>query len=223
MSSLLSNINQALSCFGKRHDPTSCLTRLHHGMKISHVGNPTHSTVVNKITKAMKKMEAAWLGRPSQARRAFRPMEFEQVIEILSAQGDGPGIWMAAYLAFQFSMIARIDDTAKFQEPDLQSFKAFPYFGDTAKLCWSSDAPNQVLFGAEDWRYCVLSLLESWLKLHFLLNPKPNENLFGAFGLTNPLAIKSSAIYYLHKLFHDEEFVLEILGKLGFLVNASMV
>ena len=82
--------------------------------EISRIGNPTRSTLVNKIIKAMKKMEAARLGRPSQARCAFRPMEFKQVIEILSAQGDEPGIWMAAYLAFQFSMIARIDDTAKF-------------------------------------------------------------------------------------------------------------
>jgi hypothetical protein len=59
-------------------------------------------------------MEATRLGCPSQAQWAFQPMEFEQFIEILSAQGDEPGICMAAYLAFQFSMIARIDDTAKF-------------------------------------------------------------------------------------------------------------
>ena len=80
------------------------------------IGNPTCSTAVNRIIKAMKKIEAAWLGRPSQARRAFRPMEFEQVIEIVSwpSQGGEPGIWLAAYLAFQFSMIARIDDTVKF-------------------------------------------------------------------------------------------------------------
>jgi hypothetical protein len=94
---------------------------------------------------------------------------------------------MAAYLAFQFSMIARINDTAKFQAPYLQPFEAYSYFGDTAKLCWSKnvfeecDAPNQVLFGAEDWRYCVLSLLGSCLELHFLLNPEPNENLIWGF------------------------------------------
>ncbi len=76
------------------------------------VGN--HTRLVNKIIKALKRMEAARLSRPSQAWRAFRPKKFEQVIEILSAQGDEPGIWMVAYLAFQFSMIARIDDTAKF-------------------------------------------------------------------------------------------------------------
>ncbi len=62
----------------------------------------------------------------------------------------------------------------------------------------------------------MLSLLGSWLELHYLLNPEPNENLFGAFGLTNPLAIKSSAGYHLRKLFKDEDFFLELLGKLGF-------
>ncbi|KAL3773982.1 hypothetical protein ACHAW5_000582 [Stephanodiscus triporus] len=185
------------------------------------ISNPTHSTAVNRIIKAMKKMEAARLGRPSQARRAFRPMEFEQVIEIVSSQGGEPGIWLAAYLAFQFSMIARIDDTAKFRAPDLQPLEGFPFFGVTAKLCWSKncyeerDAPFQILFGAEDLRYCVLGLLASWLELHFLLNPEPNEYFFGAFGLTNPLAIKSSCGYYLRKLIQDEDFILEILGKVG--------
>ncbi len=103
-------------------------------------------------------MEAAQRSRLSQAWQAFQPIEFKQVIEILSAQGDEPVIRMAAYLAFQFGMIARIDNTAKFQVPDLQPFEEFPYFGVTSKLCWSKnvpeehDAPTQVLFGAEDWR-----------------------------------------------------------------------
>ena len=152
-------------------------------------------------------------------------MEFEQVIEILSAQGDEIGIWMAAYLAFQFSMIARIDDTAKFRAPDKQPFEDFPFYGVAAKLCWSKnvleerDAPTQVLLGAEDWRYCVLSLLGSWLELHFLLNPKANESLFGAFGLTDPFDIKSRAGYHRRKIFKDEEFVKEFLGELGFHSN----
>jgi hypothetical protein len=94
---------------------------------------------------------------------------------------------------------------------DRQPFEEFLFFGVTARLC---DAPIQVLFGAEDWRYCVLSLLGSWLELYYLLNPEPNKNLFGAFGLTSPLAIKSSARYHLCKLFKDE-----LLGKLGFHSN----
>jgi hypothetical protein len=84
--------------------------------------------------------------------------------------------------------------------PDLQPVEENPYFGVTAKLCWSKnvleecDAPTQVHFGREDWRNCVLSLLGSWLELHFLLNPEPNEpnkNSYGVFGLTDTLAIKS--------------------------------
>jgi hypothetical protein len=189
--------------------------------EIAAVGNPTRSTAVNKILKAMKKMEAARLGKPSQARRAFRSMEYEQVIEILSAHTGEPGIWLAAYLAFQFSMIARIDDTAKFRAPDLQPFEEFPFFGITARLCWAKncyeerDAPIQILFGAEDWRYCVLSLLASWLELHFLLNPEPNENFFGAFGMTNPITIKNSAGYYLRKIIKDEDFIRAVIGELG--------
>ena len=35
------------------------------------MGNPTRSIAVNKIIKAMKKMESARLGRPSNARQAF--------------------------------------------------------------------------------------------------------------------------------------------------------
>ena len=189
--------------------------------EIAAVGNPTRSTAVNKILKAMKKMECALLGRPSTARRAFRSMEYEQVIEILSAHTGEPGIWLAAYLAFQFSMIARIDDTAKFRAPDLQPFEEFPFFGITARLCWAKncyeerDAPIQILFGAEDWRYCVLSLLASWLELHFLLNPEPNENFFGAFGMTNPITIKNSAGYYLRKIIKDEDFIRAVIGELG--------
>jgi hypothetical protein len=39
--------------------------------EISHVGIPTRSTGVNKIIKAMKKMEAARLSCPLQAWQAF--------------------------------------------------------------------------------------------------------------------------------------------------------
>ena len=189
--------------------------------KIAGMGNPTRSIAVNKIIKAMKKMESARLGRPSNARQAFRSMEYEQVIEILGAQTGEPGIWLAAYLEFQLSMIARIDDTAKFRAPDLQPLEDFPFFGVTARLCWSKncykerDAPTQILFGAEDWRYCVLSLLASWLELHFLLNPEPNEYFFGAFGMTDPITIKNSAGYYLRKIIKDEDFIRAVIGQLG--------
>jgi len=120
-------------------------------------------------------------------------------------------------------MIARIDDTAKFRALNLQPLEDFPFFGVTARLCWSKncyeerDAPTQILFEAGDWgwRYCVLSLLASWLELHFLLNQEPNENFFGAFGLTDPITIKNRAGYYMRKIIKDEDFIQAVIGDLG--------
>jgi len=80
----------------------------------------------------MKKMEAARLGVPSQAHQAFWAEEFGQVVELLTAQSGESGIWSAAYVAFQLSMVARIDNTAKFRAPDLQPLHAFPDYGITA-------------------------------------------------------------------------------------------
>ena len=62
-------------------------------------------------------------------------------------------------------MIARVDDTGKMRRKELQTFHAFPEYGTTKKLCWAKnckeerDAPTQIIVGAVDWRYDVLSLL----------------------------------------------------------------
>jgi hypothetical protein len=189
--------------------------------EVAMTGNPTRSRSILALIDAMKKMEAARLGVPSKARRAFRAEEFGQVVELLTAQSGQSGIWLAAYIAFQLSMIARIDDTSKFRAPDLQPLHAFPDYGITARLCWSKncreerDVPTQILFGADDWRYCVLSLLSSWLELHFFLNPEENEFIFGAWGYKEHAKIKTSATYFLKKIINDEEFVHALLEALG--------
>ena len=51
--------------------------------EVAKVGNPTKSTPVNRSIRGMKKMEAAWRGKPSQARRLLMPGEFESIIETL--------------------------------------------------------------------------------------------------------------------------------------------
>jgi len=161
--------------------------------EVAKIGNPTRSTAVNKLLKAVKKKEAARLGRPSQARRAFQPSEYSQAIMLLSeCPSKENGVWLAAYICFQYNMIARLDDTSKFRSPDLQPFQAFPFYGVSVRLCWSKnvleerDAPNQVLFGANDWRYCTLSLLATWLEFRSLLHPEENEFFFGACGMIIP-------------------------------------
>jgi len=61
----------------------------------------------------------------------------------------------------------------------------------------------------------VLSLLASWLELHFLLNPEPNEYFFGDFGMTDNITINDSAGYYLCKIIKDKDFIRIVIGQLG--------
>ena len=58
----------------------------------------------------------------------------------------------------------------------------------------------------------MLSLLASWLELHFFLNPEENEYIVGAWGFTKHKKIKDSATYY---IINNEEFVHALLKALG--------
>ena len=102
-------------------------------------------------------------------------------------------------------MIVQADGTAKFRSPDLKPFNEFPDYGVTAKLCWTKkknkeqEPPTQILFGLRDWRYCVVSLLASWLEYHFELNLEESQFYFGYKGAMNPDSIKASTAYFLKK------------------------
>jgi hypothetical protein len=198
------------------------LDQNHQWSEITKTGNPTRSAVFNKLLRAMKKMEAARRGKPSMARRSFIPKEFERLV-CLCETHDIPevGAWLASYVTFQLHMIARLDDTAKFRLPDLKPFFKYPDFGVTARLCWAKncmeerDAPTQVLLGARNWRYCVLSHLGMWLELHFELNPDDgNEFVFGAEGKSDPNSIKNSAAYHLRALMKSENFTVDFADEI---------
>lgn len=97
---------------------------------------------------------------------------------------------------FQFHMVARLDDTCRFQEADLKPNPQFP-FTLLAKMCWSKnvqeerDAPDQLVFGAMDRRYCILLplgiYLEVWLESaagaanHFLFGDGDNPEMTKKF------------------------------------------
>ena len=74
-------------------------------------------------------------------------------------------------------MIARLDNTTKFRLLDFKILHQFPDFGCRAKLCWGKscveerDAPTQILLGARNWRYCVLSHYGMWLEFRDDSNP----------------------------------------------------
>ena len=62
---------------------------------------------------------------------------------------------------FQFSCIAPLDDTARLEKINLTSNTQFP-FTLHFRLCWSKnvreerDAPEQIIFGAQDYLFCTL-------------------------------------------------------------------
>ena len=77
------------------------------------------------------------------------------------------------------------------------------------------DAPTQVLLGARNWRYCVLSHLGMWLELHFELNPDDgNEFVFDAEGKPEPDSIKNSVAYHLRQLMKSENFTVVFADKI---------
>ena len=97
--------------------------------EIARVGNPTRSTDINDLIRSMKRMEVQRRGVPSQARRALFSSEFEQIVDLAAGINKEIGTWIVAYLMFQYTMIGRVDDTAKWRSPDLQPFHSFLNFG----------------------------------------------------------------------------------------------
>ena len=181
--------------------------------EIGNVGNPTRHAKINKLIGKIKKKEAARLGRKSLARRALYASEFENAIEKMESYSDDEiACFMSGCFKFQYNMIARVDDSAKFRSPDMKVFHQYPDYGIIARLCWSKnvlderDAPDQVLFGAMDHRYCALVGLGIWLEHHFTKNPENNEFLFGTKGINCPVAIKNKAASKLREIFKDETF-----------------
>ena len=97
--------------------------------------------------------------------------EYEQMQELIWKLGDSEiCLCASAYFAFQLYMIGRLDDTAKFRKPDLQPCPKYPAYGTMGRLAWSKnvnedrDAPQQLMFGAMDVHYDVLSPLGLWLE-----------------------------------------------------------
>ena len=194
--------------------------------EVAERGNPTRCAQINSLIGSMIKMEVSRRGKPSCARRAFTTDEYQTIMVKLGCDNEKIlGALLGAYFSFQVSMIARLDDTAKFRKADLQPFHAYPEFGVTAKLCWAKncreerDAPTQVIFGAGDWRYCVLSLLGVWLESNYeSLELRVSEFVFDALGVECPVAIKDSVADHLRDLLRSgdvQAVAVMVVGLLG--------
>ena len=58
------------------------LDQNHQWSEITNTGNPARSAIINKLLRAMKKLEAARCGKPSMAHGSFVPLEFERSVSL---------------------------------------------------------------------------------------------------------------------------------------------
>jgi hypothetical protein len=126
-------------------------------------GNPTQSKAVNEFINAMKLMETRGIGKETQADRSFTMNEFHQVLNFTRSKRT------RAMMTLQYTMMARMDDTAHVRKDNLKVSDEFEGYL-TCKMRWSKnvqtehDCPAQVLVAAEDSRLCVYLHLALWLE-----------------------------------------------------------
>jgi len=149
---------------------------------ISQVGNPTRSPQINKLIRAVRKKEVRKQGAPSKARRPLTLSEFRMTHSRLrknetSRQEDLiVKFGLPALMAFQFSMISRVDCTCQWKTESLGRHDHFPDQALKAKLELSKndmeerDAPWQTLLGAMDPTFCVFANVGLWLEVQFSTN-----------------------------------------------------
>jgi hypothetical protein len=187
------------------------------------VGNPTKSVAVNDFIKFVKRKEVRKQGRPSQARKPFEAPEYEKLIEILEDLDDEESrCFASAIYRFQVAMVGRIDDCSKSESLNLKRNFQHSDYSIFTQMCWSKnvheerDAPDQILLGASDPRYCVLLGLATWME-HSLEKNGKGIFLFNYKGHICPIRIKEAADSKLKMVIHDPDFgVVELtIGKKG--------
>lgn len=167
--------------------------RNHQWDEITKRGNPTKSQGVNDMIKRVKRFETRRQGAPSKARRPLRDAEFRSLLDELRRHDDYVVKYgIPALLCFQFHLIGRLDDCAKWMKSNLQAHNEHGDKAAKAKLCWSKnvheerDAPWQHLFGCLNWTFCCILHIGLWLEVFFSTAPGASHHPF-VFGFTESI------------------------------------
>jgi len=138
--------------------------------EIKQTGNPALSPKINRLIKAVEKREVRGEGKQSKEDRPLEQSEVDQIMDILSAStNDLLKFKYAAMIKLQIHMIGRIDDISHFK---VDGIKANPNFDFSlyVKMKWSKnvnrerDAPDQIILGSWNPKYCVLLSLALYLE-----------------------------------------------------------
>ena len=83
----------------------------HQWSEVTRKGNPTRAGSINKLLRAMKRMEVARLGKPSWPRRSFIPKELNHLVTLCKTHENVEvDSWLSSYMAFQLHMTAQLHD-----------------------------------------------------------------------------------------------------------------
>ena len=124
---------------------------------------------------------------------------------------------------FQFLCIARLDDTARLEKNNLTTNLQFP-FSLHFRLCWSKnvreerDAPEQILFGVQDYLFCALLGLAVHLEVslgHDLARESMYVFNLGGNDIRGPERTKEHTYCGIRDIFESDSFVKSSGGNLG--------
>jgi hypothetical protein len=176
-------------------------------------GNPTKSPQVNELIKDVQQYEVRAQGVPSQARRDITVDEYREIINITKQHTDfGLTVRLPCMTKFQIHLIARVDDTTHIFANELKIHPKFP-FALSVKLRWTKNcreerhAPPQIILGAMDSSFCVLSSLAIYLQyvLEFA-NASHSTYLFCNFNETPDSVKKQVSSLLMQRLFKCDDW-----------------
>jgi hypothetical protein len=189
--------------------------------EVTEMGNPTKSREMNDLIKRVKKEEIRKTGKKSSARRGLAHGEYLSVQEVLRGRNNDKERYLVpCVMNLQYNMIARLDDACELEFEDLKENEQFP-FAPLIQMCWSKnvheerDAPEQILLGAQDWRYCILLSLAVFLEVWIGNGQGMLGTLVFNAGNDDPRQTKNDVSSILRDILQSHEFQRAKPGPLG--------
>ena len=177
-------------------------------------GNPTKSREVLDLLKVVRKKEVRRQGAASMVRRPMEMEELRQIFEMCCNfdENDPKRYWLPSYIKYQFHLMARNDDVAHVTADCIMPNMQYDFTLKT-RLRWSKnvneerDAPEQIVMGGGDWKWCVqlgLALhLELWIGSG---TGMVNERIFAGEN-DNADSAKDQAANLLREILQSDDFV----------------
>ena len=177
-------------------------------------GNPTKSTIVDKLIDLVKKFESRREGAPSHVKRPLTQNEFMLMQRKLQRQPEWAlNIKYRTMNIYQYHLIGRADDTCHFEVRDVRGHRTFSDFALQTKVRWSKNicdkrrCLDQIILGTDDPSWCVLIHMVVYLESFLEEHPIAKYSFTDSMIETGPNNIKATWSDKLRKIvWADPEF-----------------